>query len=494
MPKLLYIILIIISSIGVLWVFSFGLNGIRFSHRQRQDIPIGRRSRNDQISLASQSDTKNAENYKDLDPGNTSGLHKGDPSKLRNILVKALRGEPIRVVIIGGSNSAGGGMDKNTHKMNKRYFRLFVDWWNNIVAAQTGSQMSEDLIAIGGTGSYFFAYCYDTFLANPKQIDIAIVEAAVNYNTAGKAEPLEQLTRVLYNHPSQPAIWYVNLVSRLGKDPKTKKVMNPECVNLEDFGLYDVAAQYGVTSFSMKDFVCPTVDGKPRFDESQKGYVSTDQHHVGEKTHAQIAFLMTNYVKSVLDDVTKQGANMAQSYPTKALSLFVKEETKLLVNPQCWSSITPYSETGINKPTLSVKVLTKTRFKFYANGYEGNPKQSPRKDRQSGWANTASGGRVVFQINVKPWNSATDKRRSVIALIHNVYNGGDAKIWVDNSESDAINIVNKAQPGGSNELYTIADRVEPGIHTLSIVTKGKGMFIISGILVGPPEFSRRKVT
>ena len=64
--------------------------------------------------------------------------------------------------------------------------------------------------------------------------------------------------------------------------------------------------------------------------------------------------------------------------------------------------------------------------------------------------------------------------------------GGQALIWLDNDKEKAIKVDNIVEFG--NHLFTVARRVRPGSHTVSILTISDGFFIISGLLVGPPEF------
>ena len=58
-------------------------------------------------------------------------------------------------------------------------------------------------------------------------------------------------------------------------------------------------------------------------------------------------------------------------------------------------------------------------------------------------------------------------------------------IWLDNNKERAVKT-------DSNWLFdrydTIATRVNPGYHTITIRTIRDGVFIVCGVLVGPPDF------
>lgn len=179
-------------------------------------------------------------------------IHPGDPSRLKNVLTKALRGEDINLMVIEGSHSAGGKLGLNEKTLDGLYFKVFTKWWNSTIGEATKSFVKEISLTIGDTGCYFFAYCYKTFIAEGEEIDIAIIELSPNDYGAKR---LEQLTRQVLEYPSAPALLYMNLVGRLGLDPVHKKIMNPRCENFESFEQTELARHYGITSFSLKEIL-----------------------------------------------------------------------------------------------------------------------------------------------------------------------------------------------------------------------------------------------
>ena len=174
----------------------------------------------------------------------SKAIHIGNPTRLKNVLRKVLRGEDVNLVVLGGSNSAGGYLGADEKSLDGLYFRVFTKWWNKTIGKVTNASVKTLQLAIGGTGSNFFTYCYKTFIAEDEEIDIVLIEASVN--DGRDVKPLEQLTRQVLAHPSAPAVLYINLVTRVG--PR-----NPSCVNLETFGQSDVARHYDVASISLKE-------------------------------------------------------------------------------------------------------------------------------------------------------------------------------------------------------------------------------------------------
>ena len=75
--------------------------------------------------------------------------------------------------------------------------------------------------------------------------------------------------------------------------------------------------------------------------------------------------------------------------------------------------------------------------------------------------------------------------RSVIVL-SKFSSKGEAAMWLDNDEEKAIKI---NSTNIRNENYdAIATRVNPGYHTITIRTLLDCVFVVSGVLIGPPDF------
>ena len=80
--------------------------------------------------------------------------------RLQNVMAKVLRGENIGFVVMGGSISAGGGLTSDFSNLRGIYYRVFIDWWQKAVQPFTGSVITLHNLALGGTASNFFSFCY----------------------------------------------------------------------------------------------------------------------------------------------------------------------------------------------------------------------------------------------------------------------------------------------------------------------------------------------
>ena len=169
-------------------------------------------------------------------------IQAGNPIRLKNVLGKALRGKDINLLVIGGSNSAGGKLGLDENSLDGIYFKVFAKWWNNSFGKAIKSFVKVIPLTIGSTGSPFFASCYKTFIAQGEKIDFVLIEISPNDCRFRTAKHLEQLTRQVLEYASAPALLYINLVANLGLGPNNKdKPFNPTCKNLENFGQTELA-------------------------------------------------------------------------------------------------------------------------------------------------------------------------------------------------------------------------------------------------------------
>ena len=426
----------------------------------------------------------------------------GDPIRFRNVLVKALKGEQINLIVIGGSNSAGGKLGEDEGNLDGIFFKVFSDWWNNTFGKVTKAFIKEFKVAIGGTGSYFYAYCYKTFIPRHTKLDIVLIEASINYNTRSKAESLEQLTRQVLQEPSAPAVLYINLVSGVGPDPTTGKIFNPSCTNLENFGQTELARHYKITSFSLKEVLCRRENGGS-WKAVVTNFAGSDGRHIGIEAHAQIAMMMIEYVRGVYNDMFNDAGvdSFINKYTPSKLELpnlfFTKRETEALKKPLCWTGLTPNSFLDLSYPSLQIDVIQKKGFASksimqLSNNSENVASSSLRTDAQGGWGAWNRDSILKIGFYVPPIKSQSPNSRSVTIVTRTSGSGGKAMVWLDSNEDKAIYIDSKSV-FGNNKLNTVASRVVPGYHTITVKTVRWGMSLVSGVLVGPPDFQRRQV-
>ena len=255
----------------------------------------------------------------------SNAIKAGNTGRMKKVLKKALGGEDINLVVLGGSNSAGGYFGGDEKSLDELYFRVFIDWWNSYLGGITKALMKEIQLAIGASGSYFYSYCYQTFLVARKKIDIVLIEVSVNDDN--KIMPLEQLTRQVLTHPSMPAVLFINFVRYKGSRNDSL------CENLECFGQTKLARYYNITSLSLRELLCHKETGEWRVVINNT--TGTDGKHMNIKAHAIVATMMIKYVRSVfkevISDINKGIGQVLETKDTKLPKiLFIKSESEVL--------------------------------------------------------------------------------------------------------------------------------------------------------------------
>ena len=393
---------------------------------------------------------------------------------------KVLRGESVVMIVIGGSNSAGGGISDH----RQLYHQLFLQWWNNVILPHTGSKLTINNLSLRGTGSDFFSLCLQNFLLKCKEPDLVLIELSVNdygYLYGVAAQPMEQLTRRVMSVSSKPFVMHITLVDLIEKVSWWKRILNPRCYNLEDVGQHEIARYYHITLLSWRDIVCP-INKKisKRRIEIKAGMINEDHTHIGIKSHAQIALMLIRYFQKVLRRVAccpwKSNTRKAEFHDKKA-PLFIKLPNQMLISkPLCWSLMS--TDWRILGETQSLKVMVLIRKGFH----EITPQSmnarmmrtgADRNDSFGGWRSRKGGSFVEFSFFVPKMGEKTEMW-SVGLVIRRLRNG---RIKVGLSEKEHIPLTITGKSYGrillQTRIYFLRTRISSGNHKLQVHTEGR---------------------
>lgn len=413
-------------------------------------------------------------------------VNAGSIDRLKNVMVRALRGEDIVLSVVGGSISAGGGLYKDEGNIGGLYYKGVVDWWNKVITPLTGSEMRVNNIAIGSIGTDYFSYCLRSHISN--ESNIIIWELSGNdYNRYLKtptkgAKPLERLTRMALQIQSDPAILFVNFFK--GVDyKKTKK----NCPNFEDQGEDIIAHYYKVPSLSWRAMVCESlIDQRPLF--TLKTLFCKDQYHPSLLAHAQTALLLILHLRHVMRSVLQYASSHEgvlpnfDSFYSLPAPLFVGLEHPV---PLCWTLISPdFKESLTNN--LDVKILIQNGFKIeYATNFP------IRFDRVICWKAEKVGAVMKIQITLpeaqKKDGQVEDQMKGTryeIAVTTHTRFGGSAEVWLDQRPGQPI-VLHEGRPndtGKRTQVDVITQDAEPGVHTVNLKAISTG-FCLASIMV-----------
>ena len=455
---------------------------------------------------------------------NNGIVFRGKTAKsLKNAILRSLNGENINIVIMGGSISAGGGLNYDREDLRGVYYRVFADWWQKAVEPFTDSSAKIHNLAIGGTCSNFFTFCYRALLGPGTDIDLALFDFTVNdyMQFAGSkfhtALPLEQLIREVLWEKSSPSILFVNFVQGQAKIPV--------CNNLENHGQTMLAQNYGITLITLRNYLCSS----PSRGRKYPRLYTSDGNHPSILAHAQIGLMIIHYVRKIILEVIasltiskkRTFSNIllpsnrknvvlnrnSPSFSDLPKPVFTKNLMEFLDNPRCFTRIVPdATQTSLLHQTLQVKVIGKFGFQVLHETFINRPGhqvtpvktlnyglQKFRSDAYSGWMANSMDSILELEIFLplvklssmdKLYAMNGENKRSLAIAIRTHSNGATASVWVDEFEENGV-LIKTSSTFGHTRLHTIVQHVTQGRHVLSVRTETPEVFILVGVMVGP---------
>ncbi|OXG24589.1 hypothetical protein C366_00118 [Cryptococcus neoformans Tu401-1] len=131
--------------------------------------------------------------------------YEGSHERMRLLLQKIMRGEPITISAIGGSVTKG-------HQVwqNEIWFHKFWEWLTEFAGEDV--EIKEVNGAAPATGSDYFSFCFPLHI--PSESDLVLVELAVNDEGIPEhVENMENLLRGLLDLPNKPAVMLVEAMA-----------------------------------------------------------------------------------------------------------------------------------------------------------------------------------------------------------------------------------------------------------------------------------------
>ena len=409
----------------------------------------------------------------------------GSPKRLSGVFRKALAGADINVLIVGGSISAGGGIEKDRGNVEGVYHKALSDWWNKTVTPITTSQLKINAVAIGGTDSEYFSYCVKNYMRSLP--DIVIWELAANdyQRYTGRnfapAKPLEQLTRIILSLPSHPALIFANFF----RGNYYRTTVGQDCPDSEDEGGKTIAEYYKLTALSWRNVICSSLAGK---ELELKKLFSSDGYHPSILGHAQMSTLLISYLKGVFEETISQQMIFSRNHTLGGhqqdalLTILPKPIFDMPVSPRpyCWTLLTPDYDTKLRNTLPDLEFTEATGFQF------ANISHWPvRRDRLRCLRAIQTGAmlKMAFVVPSREEYSSENRHgmeRELAIATHNSF-GGSGTIWIDEDQSSAKEI--KEQGGQRRTQVDLLTRfLAPGRHTLTVNAIQPG-FCLSAIAV-----------
>lgn len=78
---------------------------------------------------------------------------------MKRVFKKVFIGSDLNVFVVGGFILVGGGFEKDCGNVEGVYYKVFSDWWNNIVILIIIFELKVSVVVIGGIDFEYFLYC-----------------------------------------------------------------------------------------------------------------------------------------------------------------------------------------------------------------------------------------------------------------------------------------------------------------------------------------------
>ncbi|KAL0250672.1 hypothetical protein I308_102855 [Cryptococcus tetragattii IND107] len=210
--------------------------------------------------------------------------YEGSHERMRLLLQKIMRGEPLTISAIGGSVTKG-------HQVwdNEIWFHKFWEWLTEFAGEDV--EIKEVNGAAPATGSDYFSFCFPLHI--PSNSDLVLVELAVNDEGIPEhVENMENLLRGLLDLPSKPAVMLVEAMafSNGGMGGGGGRMHLP------------VAQYYDVPVINQR---LPLVNHFARHPQLVRPYFAQDwwgnpdTRHINSHGHRDLGMLVASFVKDV---------------------------------------------------------------------------------------------------------------------------------------------------------------------------------------------------
>ncbi len=413
----------------------------------------------------------------------------GSSNPMQHAVRKAVKGQNIKMLVVGGSISAGGGLWKDRGNIDGVYHRALANWWKRTVTPVTKSEMEVNNVAIGGTDSDYFSYCINNFLETDS--DIVLWELSANdYNRFNErnfdpSKPLEQLTRIILQLPSHPALIYVNFF----RGDKQNFELGEKCPDSEESEVDVLSRYYDIPSLSWRRMVCNLITKRTFVNQELFG---DDGYHPNLLGHAQVAMLLMMYIKGVFESVLAEELDIIKKFNIlddndvdfqNVFQLKIPAfKDPLNPKPSCWTLLTP-DYTKVFRNTLNeVNVLKGEGFEL-----RNVTAWDVRTDRIQCLLATKPGAILDLSLNVPVLDDdrnlplADAQTRTLAIAIHNKF-GGAADVQLDELPSKTSVATRGTGKLKQTRVHIVSEDVRPGVHNLRFRSLSPG-FCLTSIMV-----------
>lgn len=274
-------------------------------------------------------------------------INQGNITRIADVMVRAAKGEEITIAYIGGSITNGSSASP---QQTSCYAYLTTEWWKK---AFPDAKINYVNAGIGATDSYLGVHRVQKDVLDYEP-DLVVVEFSVNDGRAHNKETYESLLRKILGSKTAPAVVSLFLTQENGSDYQMHH--------------QQVAFKLEVPMVSYRNTVLPAMQAGT-LQWSSIG--APDGTHPNNGGHSVIAYILTNFFRSVQDQIT-----------TMEYKPYTLTDEKLTLSR--YEDGTMYDNTNLTATSL--------------DGFE--IKNIPAAQFPNGWQ-TTTGGTATFTVTGK---------------------------------------------------------------------------------------------
>ncbi|TNY20771.1 hypothetical protein DMC30DRAFT_416657 [Rhodotorula diobovata] len=292
-----------------------------------------------------------------LDNIRLSRAYEGSGARLRRVLQRALKGEEIRVGVLGASVTQGHGVPQGKQRWEDR-------WLDDFQKLFPKAKMTVG--AVPATDSRFFSYCFEAVV--PKDLDLYLVELDVN-NAPGPQTLRDDdaLMRGLLQLPQEPAVVRVSAFTVIF--PELARGAISSLITSQHFDVPVI----GVRNFLLPQVIRHRETAEEIFGLDHKG--DRDYRHIGHVGHAAMADMLSLFVRKEVCEAQRRDAlppppsfDKTGPWPDEAdlgkipdlavWSSWLNPQPLVPVTPMCQSTMCPLSPLRVLSHSPTFELVT----------------------------------------------------------------------------------------------------------------------------------------
>lgn len=351
-------------------------------------------------------------------------------NSLNKLFTKAFNGKNISVLVLGGSSTQGADLGFQ-NRISTFHFGL-KSWWEGVVTPITGSYMNRRVIGIGGIGTTYMGLCWKEYIRDMETIDLVIWEFFINDpDSSNYLEGVKRLFNSVSNHPSDPSV----ILARFFK-PNIMKCLSDNVVcdvnickihSMKSSVLTQLTGSYRFTMINLLASTCAYLKAPSSSLKINEVFIS---HHPSHLAHAQMAYILINYVRNHFLKFLQNLENDIKNHSD--ISNKNIQEKQKETNTICWTGVLPSGKFIIQNNIFKLPVRQNYGFEKLKHT-PWIPSAAVRDDVRGGYDSNMANTRIILTIP----STASQQYTVYVAISHKV-DGGKTEIRLQSTNQYEI--------------------------------------------------------